>query len=280
MFHHFHRYKSKVIFGFVVAQPQKPFVVMMIVLQARAKSRRHRQPLADVHGVVLFIVITSVSKCSSVGPIVLNHIYPQGKKSDSNPHHQRKLHASNQLPEQNKIKGLCKNCENRIRNDSESPGFQNSVAGQILLALIRHQAEIQRSPKTIVRKFIGISGMVGMFMMQAVAIDPGNRIHIDRERVVHDGDGFHEPFSIVERTVSASQMKNVSQKQAAKKPPKDKINSAYKHSNPRSQMIWGGVQTSQHVSKNDQIACDVVNFHDGSRWAYSNRNGSAFQITR
>src|SRR6266704_7046628 len=103
--------------------------------------------------------------------------------------------------------------------------------------------------------------MVGMFMMQAMAIYPSDRIHVDRERVVHDGDGLHEPFSVVERTVSDSQMKNVSQIQAAKKPAKDKITSAHKHSYPRSQMSWGGVHTSQHVSKNNQIACDVVNFH-------------------
>src|SRR5882724_5858713 len=116
-----------------------------------------------------------------------------------------------------------------------------------------------------------------MFMMQAVAIYPGNRIHIDRERVVHDGDGFHEPFSIVERTVCDSQMKNVGQIQAAKKPAKDKINSAYKHSNPRSQVSWGGVHTSQHVSKNNQIACDAVNFHVGSRWLIQTEIGAPFK---
>jgi hypothetical protein len=74
-------------------------------------------------------------------------------------------------------------------------------------------------------------------------------------------------------------MKNVGQIQAAKKPAKDKVNSAYQHSSPRSQMSWGGVHTSQHVAKNNQIACDVVYFHDGSPWGYSNRNRSSFQTT-
>jgi hypothetical protein len=108
--------------------------------------------------------------------------------------------------------------------------------------------------------------MVGMFMMQSMAIHPGDRIYINREGVVHDGDGFYEPFLIVERTVSDSQMKNVGQIQPAKKPAKDKISSAYQNSSPRSQMSWGGIHTSKHVGKNNQIACDVVYFHDDSWW--------------
>src|SRR5713101_917954 len=121
--------------------------------------------------------------------------------------------------------------------------------------------------------------MVGMFVMQSMAIHPGDRIHIDREGVIHDSDSVHEPFLIVERTMSDSQMKNIGQIQPAKKPAKDKINSAYQHSHPRSQMSWGEIQTSQHVGQNNQIACDVVYFHDGSAWGYSNRNRRFFQTT-
>ena len=40
--------------------------------------------------------------------------------------------------------------------------------------------------------------MVGMFMMQSMAIHPGDRIYIEPEDVVHDSDGFYEPFLIVE----------------------------------------------------------------------------------
>jgi hypothetical protein len=29
-------------------------------------------------------------------------------------------------------------------------------------------------------------------------------------------------------------------------------------------MSWGGIDTSQQVGKNNQIACDVVYFHDHS----------------
>ena len=108
-------------------------------------------------------------------------------------------------------------------------------------------------------------------MMQAMAIYPGNRIHINGEGVVHDGDGFYEPFLIVERTMRDSQMKNVGQIQAAKKPAKQEIYSADQHSGPGPQMRWGGIHASQDVKQNNQIACEVVDFQDDSPLGYSNR---------
>jgi hypothetical protein len=44
-------------------------------------------------------------------------------------------------------------------------------------------------------------------------------------------------------------------------------------------MSWGGIHTSQHVAKNNQIACEIVYFQEDSPWGYSNRNRSSFQIT-
>src|SRR5882762_9575244 len=79
--------------------------------------------------------------------------------------------------------------------------------------------------------------------------------------------------------MSDSQMKNIGQIQPAKKPTKDKIDCAYQHSNPRSQMSWGGIHASQHVAQNNQIACDIVDSHGGSGGRYSSRNRSSFQIT-
>src|SRR5216683_5632101 len=64
--------------------------------------------------------------------------------------------------------------------------------------------------------------------------------------------------------MSDSQMKNIGQIQPAEKPAEDKINSAYQHSSPRSQLSRGEIHTSQHVGKNNRIARDVVYFHDDS----------------
>ena len=223
----------------------------MIILQAGAKRRRYGQPLADVHGVVVVIVIPPVSKGSRVRPIVLNHVDPQRENAYAKPHHQHKLQIADQLPEEIKTYGLRKYGEDRIRSDAKRPGLQNPVTGQIFLASIRHHAEIEGSPETIAGKFIGIAGMVGMFMMQSVAIHPGDRVHVEPEDVIHDRDGFYEPFLIVERAMRDSQVKKISQIQPAKKPAKDKINSAYQQAHPRAQMSGCGVHTSQRVEQNN-----------------------------
>jgi hypothetical protein len=72
-------------------------------------------------------------------------------------------------------------------------------------------------------------------------------------------------------------MKNIGQIQPAKEPAKDKINSSYQHSHPRSQMSRGGVHTSQHVAKNNQIACEIVYFHYRSRGAIQTEIGAPFK---
>ena len=84
---------------------------MMIILQTSAEGRRYRQPLANVHGVVLFVVIPPVSKVSSMSPVVLNHIDPQRKKSNSHPHHQRKLQRIQPTSIREKTEGLRKDCK-------------------------------------------------------------------------------------------------------------------------------------------------------------------------
>jgi hypothetical protein len=53
-------------------------------------------------------------------------------------------------------------------------------------------------------------------------------------------------------------MKNVSQIQSAQKPAKDKISAAYQYGNPRPQMSWGKINTSQHIEENNQIAREVI----------------------
>jgi len=67
--------------------------------------------------------------------------------------------------------------------------------------------------------------MISMFMMQSMAIHPGYRIYIEGESVVHHSNDFYEPFLIVQRTMSDSQMKNISQIQPTHKPTKDKVDS-------------------------------------------------------
>jgi hypothetical protein len=44
-------------------------------------------------------------------------------------------------------------------------------------------------------------------------------------------------------------------------------------------MSWGGKHASQQVEKNDQVAVDVIDFHDDPACGDSSRNQNAFQVT-
>src|SRR5579863_8144430 len=104
--------------------------------------------------------------------------------------------------------------------------------------------------------------MIRIFMMQSMAIDPGDRIYINREGVVHDRHGFDEPFLVIECAVSNPQMKYISQEQSTHKPAKNKISRADRESLPRPQVSRSRINAGQHVEKNDEIAAEIVNFHD------------------
>jgi hypothetical protein len=60
-----------------------------------------------------------------------------------------------------------------------------------------------------------------------MAIHPADGIHVEPEDVIHDGDGFHEPYFVVERTMNDAEMKHIGQIQPAHEPTEDKINAAY-----------------------------------------------------
>jgi hypothetical protein len=77
--------------------------------------------------------------------------------------------------------------------------------------------------------------------------------------------------------MSDTQMKNIGQIQPAKKPAKDEISSGDQHSNPWPQMSWGEINTSQHVQNNNQIAREIVNFHDAPRRGIQSEIGAPFK---
>src|SRR5215469_2012114 len=68
-----------------------------------------------------------------------------------------------------------------------------------------------------------------------------------------------------------SQMEDIGQIQAAEKPAKNKIASADQQSLSRPQVSGSGIDRSQHVEKNDQIADDVIYFHDDSDSRFQQR---------
>jgi len=103
-------------------------------------------------------------------------------------------------------------------------------------------------------------------MVQSVAIDPGDRIDINSEDIVHGADELDKPFFVVKRTVRDSQMQNIGQVQPGYKPAKDKIRGADEQTYPRPPLSWRRIHTSHQVEKNDQIADCVVTFHEALAW--------------
>jgi hypothetical protein len=118
-----------------------------------------------------------------------------------------------------------------------------------------------------------------MFVVQTVAIHPGDRIHVNAEKIIHHRDGFYEPLFIVKRAMRDSHVQHVGQIQPGKEPAGDKIDAAYQHSNPGTKMSWGEIQASQEVKKNNQTADEIVDFQVALRWRYSIRICSRIQIT-
>ena len=233
----------------------------MIVLQARAEGGRHRQPLSDIHGVVLFIVIAPVAKLACVRPVVLNHVHPQRKNPQPHPHGDRQRQPAHQLPQENKADHLRHDGKRRVRHHAKRRRFQNLVARHILLAAIRQQTEIQRAPETVAVKFVGIPIMVGIQMVQSMPADPCDRIHINPKKIIRDGNGLDEPFLIIQRTVRDAHMQHIGQIHPRQKPASHKINRAHQQPAPRPQPRRREIHTSQHVAHNNQIPADVVHFH-------------------
>src|SRR5215472_1949176 len=161
-----------------------------------------------------------------MGPVVLNHVDPQCKNSDSKPHYERELQASRELPQEVKTESLCNDPKNGAGRDPKRQRLADVVGRQILNAPIRHYAEVHGSPKAVACEFVGIAIVVGIFVMQTMTIYPCDRIHVDREGIVHDGDGLCEPNLVIQGTMSYSQMKNICQIQPAQKPTKDQVGSA------------------------------------------------------
>ena len=108
-----------------------------------------------------------------------------------------------------------------------------------------------------------------------MAVHPRDRINIDPESVIHDRDGFHEPFFVVERTMGDPQMEDIGQIHAGNKPARHKVDSADQQSSPWSQVSWGGNHARHQVDENNQIAGEVIDLHDDSTWLVPPETGAA-----
>ena len=71
------RHVAEVELARTVSGAEQVRIVVMVVLPAGAERRHHRQPVADVHRVVVRIVVAPRAPAAIVRPVVLHHIHPQ-----------------------------------------------------------------------------------------------------------------------------------------------------------------------------------------------------------
>src|SRR4029079_2412272 len=71
------RHVAEVELTRAVSGAEQVRIVVMVVLPAGVEGGHHRQPVADVHGVVIRIVVPPRAPAAIVRPVVLNHIDPQ-----------------------------------------------------------------------------------------------------------------------------------------------------------------------------------------------------------
>src|SRR6185436_14228715 len=93
-------------FGWIVAGSEKARIVVMVVLKTRAEGRHHRQPVADIHRVVMLVIVATGAEAPIVRPVVLNQIDPECEKSQAAPEHQGEFPVSEQQPDEPKADEL------------------------------------------------------------------------------------------------------------------------------------------------------------------------------
>src|SRR6185295_2296477 len=105
----------------MMRQPEQMRVVVMIVLPAGTERRHDRQPVSDIHRVVVFVFIASRAETTIVRPVVLNHVYPQREQPHAAPERECISPIANDEPEEREAAELREDGEKRIRNETEWP---------------------------------------------------------------------------------------------------------------------------------------------------------------
>ena len=191
----------------------------------------------------MFVVVAPVAETPVVGPVVLDHVDPQSEEPEPEPDHRREAQVAHEQPQQREVEHLCDHAEHRVRHEPERPGLEYLVAGHVGLALVGHQAEVHRPPEAIGSELVGIARMIGELVVEPVPVNPGDRVHVDAEGVVHERDGLDEPLLVVERAMGDAHVDHAGQVHAADEPARHEVGRA--DSKPVQGPISGGAKYMQ-----------------------------------
>ena len=159
------------------------------------------------------------------------------------------------------VEDLCGHGEHRVRHEPERPGLEDLVTGHVVLALVGHQAEVQRPPEAIGSELVGIARMIGELVVEPVPVDPTDRIHVDAEGVVHDRDGLDEPVLVVERAMRDPHVDHAGQVHAADEPAHHEVRRADQQADPGTDIGRCEVHAGQRIGQDERPTRDVVDLH-------------------
>src|ERR1700722_8002032 len=103
--------------------------------------------------------------------------------------------------------------------------------------------------------------MIGEPMMKAMAIDPGDGIHIDAKGVVDDRDALREPVFEIKCAMSNDHMKHDGQVQPDDQPASDDISCAGQQALPGTEMRRSEIQARGSVEKKGEISERIIDPH-------------------
>ena len=241
-----------------MAEAQKAGVTVVVVLEARAPGCRHRQPFANVHGIVFWDIVAPVSVSARVRPVVLNHVDPQREDPHPYPQDQREREAAGEEVEEVEARELHHHRVVHAGNDAHRQRPENRIGRHVLLARIRKQAEPQRPPEAVVRKLVRVAGVVGIAVMQSVAVYPRSGVDVDAERGRDHRHCLDEPLLVVERAVRDAEVEHVGEVEPTEKPDEDEVPSPDEESVPRAPCDGGGNHARECIDRDDQIAVSIV----------------------
>jgi hypothetical protein len=120
-----------------VAESCEAWVMVVVVLLACAPGHDHRKQFTEVHSIVTFIMVATVSVRTRVRPIILNHVDPEREDPHPYPEHDRKREATCKEPQEIKAECLSYDRIEGTFHDPKCPGSEDLVGCYVLLALIR-----------------------------------------------------------------------------------------------------------------------------------------------
>ena len=99
-------------------------------------------------------------------------------------------------------------------------------------------------------------------MVEPVPVNPGDRIDVNPERVIHDRDCLDEPLLVIECTMGDPHMDDGRQIQPTDEPANYEVSCADEQAHPGTDMKRCEIHAGQRIGEHDRVADDVVALHE------------------